>query len=126
MYLIRRYKELNEGGPAPIVAMFEKKEEKSYLSLAPVNIMSVHLNKDKLKLKTGQTEKLQASLLPHNATDKTVTWHIIDPTIADITVQGELAWIKGKRPGRTVVIATAGAFRDLCVVTVHDYLITNK
>ncbi|WP_051317254.1 Ig-like domain-containing protein [Ectobacillus panaciterrae] len=132
--MIIRHKDYKSGGavfaytaPASIT---EKKDEKPYLSLAPVsiNVIGVHLNKAKLKLKVGQAEELKAAVLPDNAANQAITWSITDPSVADLEINENKAIIKGKQAGKTIIIAAAedGSFRDLCIVTVHDYLTTNK
>jgi uncharacterized protein YjdB len=132
--VIARYKKFYTGSPAlaytPPAQASMKKSEKPYLSLAAaaMNVIGVHLNKAKLKLKTGQAETLVADVLPVHATKQALTWHITNPAVAELEVHHNKAVIKGKQAGRAIVIASTedNSFRDLCIVTVHDYLLTNK
>lgn len=83
----------------------------------PVHVESVSLNKDTTSLVVSATETLTATVLPSNATDKTVTWVSSDPTKATVSNEGLVTALAAGETTITVT-TTDGAFTDTCVVTV--------
>ena len=81
---------------------------------ARVAVAEVILDIKKLTLDVGQTETLTATVLPENATDKTVIWTSSDEDIA--TVRG--GTVKGIAEGTATITATAGEKSASCIVTV--------
>jgi len=63
---------------------------------------SITLSKTQLKLIRGETEKIEAVLIPEN-TDDYVTWSSSDPTIATVNYAGNVTAIK---EGKATVTAT--------------------
>ena len=80
-----------------------------------VAVTSVTLNKTELALKVDDTETLTATVLPANATDKTVTWSVDHVDIASISNAG---LVTAKAVGTAVVKARAGDKEATCTVTV--------
>ncbi len=69
-----------------------------------------------LELKPGDTQTIQASVTPSNATDKTITWVSSEPQVASVDISGKVTAI---RAGTTVVTATtANGKSAACTVTV--------
>jgi len=64
----------------------------------------------------GETKTLIATVLPENATDKTVTWTSADETIA--TVSGGV--VTGVKTGSVTITASADGKSDSCSVTVKE------
>ncbi|MFD3447369.1 Ig domain-containing protein [Microbacteriaceae bacterium 4G12] len=93
-----------------------------------IPVISVHINKPKLKLKVGQAAELSASVLPVNATNQVVNWVNHNPDVADIELSNGKVIVKGKQSGHAIIIVITedGKFRDLCTVHVYNYLTTNK
>lgn len=80
-----------------------------------VLVESVTLNKKNLALKSGNSETLVATVLPDNATDKTVAWTSSDTTIATVDNDGK---VTAKAIGTAVITAQSGDKTDTCTVTV--------
>jgi len=59
---------------------------------------------NKNSIKKGQQIDLSAEVFPNNTTDKTVTWSVIDTSVAEIDKNGKLTAL---HPGKTTIIATA-------------------
>jgi uncharacterized protein YjdB len=126
--MLGKYKEYAKGTPvftfpAPIPVLTQHHDPST-----ETKVVSVHLNKTKLKLKIGQVESLIVTVLPAHAANQAVTWTIANPAIAELTFTHHKAFLKAKQTGRTTVIVTTenGKHRDLCTITIHDYLTTNK
>lgn len=75
------------------------------------------MNKTTLSLAVGANETLTATVLPANATDKTVTFSSDDPTVATVTpVQGKVVGVKAGTANITAT--TANGKSATCVVTI--------
>lgn len=79
-----------------------------------VPVESVRLSRGSLVLKVEDTASLTATVLPENATDKTVHWAVSVPGIVQL-VDGEVTAVA---VGSTNILATAGEQQALCVVQV--------
>lgn len=89
---------------------------KAPLQIVPdIPVSSISLDKTELTLPVGASEALQATVLPDNAADKTVTWTSSDPSVAEVGVNGQVAGIS---VGEATITATAGDKTAQCVVTV--------
>ncbi|PEM48694.1 Ig-like domain-containing protein [Bacillus toyonensis] len=100
------------------------------ISIAPsvISVIGIHMQKNKLKIKTGQSADLSASVLPMQATNKELIWTNMNSDIITIYPKGDTVTITGKSAGRAVVIVTTaeGKFRDLCVIHVQPYITNPK
>lgn len=107
-----------------------KREVQQHLSLAPksISVVGIHVNKSKLRLKVGQQETLHATILPHNAANQSIKWTSNKPEIAEVIHDGKEAIVRGRHPGRAILIVATdeGNFRDICIVTVQTYLTNPK
>lgn len=63
----------------------------------------------------GEGGKIVPTVLPENATDKTVTWKSSDETIATVDSTGKVTGVKA---GKATITATAGEKSAECAVTV--------
>ena len=88
--------------------------------VATVAVSSVTLNKSTLSLTEGSSETLTATVLPSNATNKTVTWTVSPSGYA--TVSGGV--VKAVKAGSCTVTATAGGKSASCAVTVTASSVT--
>ncbi len=88
------------------------------LTVNPVPVTSVTLDKNTLALFTGESDALTATVAPENATDKTVTWTSDNEKVA--TVNG--GTVTAVAPGIANITATTtdGSFTATCAVTVTD------
>ena len=67
-----------------------------------VPIQSISLNESTINMEIGESETLEATVLPENATDKSVTWTSEDSTIATV----EDGVVTAVAEGHTTIIAT--------------------
>lgn len=79
-----------------------------------IPVSNVTLNKSTLSLTVGGSETLTATVLPSNATDKTVTWTVSPSGYA--TVSG--GRVTASKAGSCTVTASAGGKSASCAVTV--------
>lgn len=77
-------------------------------------VTSITLDKETLTLPAGSTSTLTATVLPENATDKTVTWESLDPEVATV----DNGVVKGIGAGITNILATSGDIIAVCTVYV--------
>jgi hypothetical protein len=86
------------------------------VTVTPVPVTGVSLNKTTTQLNVGDTETLTASVIPTNATNKTVTWTSSNTSVA--TVAGGL--VTAAAAGTATITATTqdGGFTATCAVTV--------
>ena len=81
-----------------------------------IEVESITLNKSSLTLEVGEEETLIATIMPNDATNKTVTWNV-EPAGVITVDNGKITAIA---PGNAVVIASAGEKRATCNVTVNN------
>lgn len=81
---------------------------------AIIPVTSVHLNKTTLSLTEGASETLTATVLPANATNKTVSWTVSPSGFAAVSA-GRVTAVKA---GSCTVTAAAGGKSASCAVTV--------
>lgn len=82
---------------------------------AIVEVSSVTLNESELTLTEGNTATLSATVLPDNATDKTVTWTSDDTNVASVSSSGLVTALAA---GSCTITARAGTESAVCQVTV--------
>ena len=80
-----------------------------------VAVELVILDKTSLELSEGEVAMLYATVLPSNATDKTVTWTSGNASVATVDQNGK---VTGKAEGTTTITAKAGDKTATCSVTV--------
>lgn len=85
------------------------------ISVVPVAVESVSLNKSSTSIPAGSSETLIATVNPSTATDKTVTWTSSDVSVATVDSNGKVTAIK---EGTAKITATAGGKSATCDVTV--------
>lgn len=88
-----------------------------------IPVESVSLDKTELKLAKGGNAKLTATVLPADATDKTVTWTTSDNKVATVAADGTVTAVG---EGTAVITATAGGKTAQCTVTVVNCLHNSK
>lgn len=98
----------------------EVKADFKYLKLVEdpnVSVESVTLNKNTLALKVGNAEKLTATVLPKDATDKAVTWASSKESVATVDSEGN---VTAKSEGTAIITVTTvdGGHTASCTVTV--------
>jgi len=70
----------------------------------PVKVTKVKLNKKKVKLTTGQTYRLKATIKPKKATNKNVTWTSSNTSVATVDANGNVTAIA---PGKATITCKA-------------------
>lgn len=88
---------------------------------ATVPVSSVTLDRSELELKEGQSALLFATVMPENATDRTVKWESSDPSVASVDDAGK---VFGVKKGTARITASAGGMSASCSVTVSEMPIT--
>ena len=102
-------------GEATITATAGDKTTECKVTVTPVPVSSVSLNYTSLELTEGETAKLEATVLPDNAADKTVTWSTSDYGIARVNDKGKVTAMK---EGTASITAQAGDKTAVCTVVV--------
>jgi uncharacterized protein YjdB len=82
-------------------------------------VTGVTLNKSALTLEVAAKETLVATVLPEDATDKTVEWTSSDETKATVSVTGEVSGISAGNADITVTTMD-GNKTAVCAVTITE------
>ena len=84
-----------------------------------VAVTGVELNPASLHIYTLDTVKIEAVILPQEATNRNVTWSIADPTLATISDKGVVIALK---PGETTITVTTedGGFTATAPVVIEQ------
>ncbi|MCD8048923.1 MAG: leucine-rich repeat protein, partial [Clostridia bacterium] len=82
---------------------------------AVIPVESVELNKSSLSLTVGESAALEASVLPEDATNKTVEWHSSNESVAAV----EDGVVTAISSGEAVITASAGGKSASCTVNVE-------
>jgi len=91
---------------------FEYSTEKNF----DIEVESIHLNKSELNLKVGEEESLNPTIVPNNATDKTITWTSSNTSIATVDANGK---VKALKEGTVTITATTNNDKTaICTVNV--------
>lgn len=85
-----------------------------------IPVTSISLSSSELSIKLGQSETLIATVLPDNATDKTVTWSTSDESVASVSN----GVVTAKKVGTATITAKAGDKTATCTITVVPILVT--
>ena len=103
-------------GTAKITARAGGKEATCAVTVNPISVASIMLDKNALTLETNMTGKLTATVTPSNADDTTVTWSSSNTTIATVDNSGTVTAV---RKGTATIIAQAGGKTAECTLTVR-------
>ena len=84
-----------------------------------INVTGIRFDIDTLRLYSGETAKLTASVVPATASDKTVIWSSADSSIASVAADGTVTAVS---VGSVIITATSkdGGYTAVCRVTVVD------
>ena len=87
------------------------------VSVVPVSVTGISLNKYSLSMYENDTETLIATITPSNATDKTITWYSDNTVVASVNSYGQ---VQAKAAGTAIISATTadGKKTASCSVTV--------
>ncbi len=87
------------------------------VTVNPVKVTGVSLNKSTLTLEKGSNETLSATVLPDNAANKKVVWHSSNEAVATVSSSGKVTAV-GKGTATITVKTEDGAYTAACTVTV--------
>lgn len=80
-------------------------------------VESIRLEPTEITLKTGESAKIEATILPDDAINKTLIWKSSDTATATVDSDGNVTALKA---GQAVVEALAGSVRATCTVSVES------
>ncbi|GHT79129.1 hypothetical protein AGMMS50262_22500 [Bacteroidia bacterium] len=98
----------------------EKVEDEDEVTV-PIAVTDISLDKTTLTLVADNDYTLTATVLPANATDKTVTWTSSNTNVATVTQQGKVTAVTA---GTVTITAEAGNKAATCEVTVPPVAVT--
>ena len=100
----------------PYLYVYGAEIEVTY-SAEDVHVTSVSLDKNTLSMEEGDTEQLTETVLPNNATDKSVTWSSNNTSVATVSSTGLVTAVSAGSATITVT-TTDGGYTASCAVTV--------
>ena len=97
------------------VKTFNGKTDTCVVTVTPVTVSGISLNKSSLSLEIGASETLTATISPSNATDKSVSWSTSNSSVATVS-NGK---VTGVAEGSvTITVATSNGKKATCSVNV--------
>lgn len=88
-----------------------------------IQVESLKLSSSTLTLSQGETAKLEAGVMPANATNYSIKWYVGDNTIATVSENGEITALT---EGETTIIAKCGIATATCLLNVSSLNIPLK
>lgn len=82
-----------------------------------VDVSSIDISTSSISLLAGQSYELSATVTPSNSTLKSVSWYSSDVSVAVVDANGK---VTGVSKGDATIIATSGACRAICDISVKD------
>lgn len=85
-----------------------------------IQVASINITAGKYEMAVGERQTLEATVLPTNASQKTITWSSTAPNIVSIDSYGEITALKS---GTAIIIATAtdgSGVSGICTITVKS------
>ena len=106
-------------GSATITAKAEDKTASCTVKVSSsvIPVSSISLDKANVTVTEGESFRLVASVMPENATDKTVNWSSSDETLASVDQNG---YVKALAAGVASITAQAGDKTASCTVTINQ------
>jgi uncharacterized protein YjdB len=108
-------------GSATITAQCGNVKAECAVTVSPIEVTSIQLDKTSVTLSAGETVELIATISPDNATDKTVTWSSSNGSVATVT-NGKVTAVA---VGSATIIAQCGNVKAECSVTVSPTEVTS-
>ena len=94
------------------------------VSVNPISVTGVELNKSSLSLTLGLEERLVATISPEDATNKNVTWKSSNSNVVTVDSNGNISAIKVGTATITVITEDGGKTAS-CTVTVTPIAVTS-
>lgn len=94
---------------------YNSPEANKLINILQIPVSSVTLDQTSINMEVGDKKTLTATVLPVDASNKTVTWTSSAPSVAAVDDGVVTAW----RPGTVTITATAGGQTASCEVTVE-------
>ena len=91
-----------------------------------VKVTNVSLNKNELSLSEGDSETLVATVLPSNASNKSVTWSSSDDTVATVNSNGLVTAVGDSGNANITVTTVDGGFTAQCAASILDPCTSEK
>jgi|GEM_PF-1408239 len=92
---------------------------------AEVHVNYVSVSPGTLSISIDQTSPLTVSVMPSDATDKSVTWSTDDPLVATVDADGNVTGV-GKGTATITAKSTDGGLTASCTVTVLGYALVGN
>lgn len=92
------------------------------VTVNPIPVSSVTLDKESLDLKVNQSSELTATITPDNADSQTVTWSVNKDIVALSSTTGKTITVTGTTASEesAIITATCGGQSAICTVTVSE------
>lgn len=96
---------LHNNGVCPYSSSLSSNKSSTTISSTPAEILatSVEINEEVNNMEVGERQKLTATIMPENTTDKNITWKSSDESIATVSIDGEVI---AKRYGTVYITVT--------------------
>lgn len=109
-------------GTANITASQNGMSATCVITVAPIEVTRITLDRTSLRLEVSKTTTLVATVMPTNATDKTVTWTSSNTSVATVTAGGV---VRGVAAGNATITATSSnGLTATCNVNVVPIAVT--
>lgn len=109
-------------GTAVITATTEDggKSASCMITVKPISVTGVSLNQTNLTMIVGDTQTLSATVIPSNATDKSVSWTSSNTAVATVSSSGVVS-AKATGNATITVTTTDGGNTSSCSIKVVEY-----
>lgn len=111
-------------GNATITAQIGGIKSECSVTVNPIEVTSITLDCTSLTLEVGHTTLLFATVLPENATDKTIIWSSSDTNIVELFEWNNHEYVTAISVGEATVTARIGDIKAECVITVKPIEVT--
>lgn len=101
-------------GSTTIVAVLGSSIAKCAVSVDPIAVTGISLDKTSIQLVVGATETLSAKVTPDNATSPSISWDSSDKEVATV----DNGVVTAVSAGKTTITAASSSFTAECVVEV--------
>lgn len=101
-------------GSTTIVAVLGSSIAKCAVSVDPIAVTGISLNKTSLQLFVGNSETLSATITPDNATSPSISWDSSDKEVATV----DNGVVTAVSAGKATITAASSSFTAECVVEV--------